>query len=101
MRQLPVHKPFGAARESADERWLFPGKSAGRPRHPTSLMRSLNRQGIPARTSRNTALYHLATTVPPAVIASLLGVHAITAQRWAQTAGANWLMYGNSRGVDQ
>ena len=34
---------------SADERWLFPGKSAGRPRHPSSLMRSLNRQGIPVR----------------------------------------------------
>lgn len=97
LRQLPIHKPFGAARELADARWLFPGKSAGRPRHSASLMRSLNRQGIPSRTSRNTALYYLAGTVPPAVIASILGIHPNTAQRWAEQAGANWLTYGPNR----
>lgn len=97
LRQLPIWKPFGAARELADDRWLFPGKSAGRPRHASSLMKSLNRQGIPARTSRNTAIHHLAGSVPPAVIASILGIHPNTAQKWAEQAGANWLTYGPHR----
>lgn len=97
LRQLPVHKPFGAARELADARWLFPGKNAGLPRHAASLTKSLNRKGIPARTSRNTAAYHLAGSVPPAVIASILGIHPNTAQRWAEQAGTNWLTYGSSR----
>ena len=97
LRQLPIWKPFGAARELADDRWLFPGKSAGRPRHASSLMKSLNRQGIPARTSRNTAVYYLAGSVPPAVIASILGTHPNTAQKWAEQAGANWLNYGPHR----
>ena len=94
---LPIWKPFGAARELADDRWLFPGKSAGRPLHASSLMKSLNRQGIPARTSRNTAVYYLAGSVPPAVIASILGTHPNTAQKWVERAGANWLTYGPHR----
>lgn len=97
LRQLPIRKPFGAARELADDRWLFPGKSAGRPRHASSLMKSLNRQGIPARISRNTAIHYLAGSVPPAVIASILGLHPNTAQSWAEQAGANWLTYGPHR----
>lgn len=97
LRQLPIQKPFGAARELADDRWLFPGKSAGRPRRASSLMKTLHRQGIPARISRNTAIHHLAGSVPPAVIASILGIHPNTAQKWAEQAGANWLTYGPHR----
>lgn len=97
LRQLPLRKPYGAARALADERWLFPSKNAGRHRHPTSLMKSLQAVGIPARISRNTAVYHLAGSVPPAVIASILGIHPNTAQLWAEQAGANWLTYGPTR----
>lgn len=97
LRQLPVHKPFGAARALADQQWLFPGKRAGSPRHATSLMRALRPLGIPARVSRNTALFHLGSSVPPAIVANVLGIDTNTAQRWAETAGSSWTRYGPSR----
>lgn len=100
LRQLPVRKPFGAARELADKQWLFPGKRAGQPRHAGSLIRALRPLGIPARVSRNTALLHLATSVPPAVIANALGIDTNTAQKWAEVAGSSWSGYGPSRPRD-
>lgn len=90
---LPIAKPFGAARTLADPKWLFPGKRAGHHQHPTSLMNRLNRLGIITRSGRNTAMLRLATTVPPAVLASLIGIDVGTATRWAEHANGNWTTY--------
>lgn len=87
---LPVAKTFGTASTLADDRWLFTGKNAGTHLHPKSLMARMNRLGITARASRNTALLHLAATTPPAVFASLVGIHVNTATRWAELTGAAW-----------
>lgn len=94
---LPIAKPFGAASALADQRWLFPGKRAGHHQHPTSLMRRLNQLGITTRASRNAAMLHLAATVPPAVIASLIGISNSAATRWAEYAGSNWTTYAAIR----
>jgi len=94
---LPVAKPFGAASILADSRWLFAGKNAGTHLHPASLMRRMHQLGIHARTSRNTALLHLASTTPPAVFASLIGLSIGTATRWAALAGASWNSYAALR----
>jgi len=94
---LPIAKPFGAASTLADERWLFPGKWAGHHQHPTSLMGRLNKLGITTRASRNTALLHLAATVPPAVFASLIGISIGAATKWAEYAGSNWTTYAAIR----
>ncbi len=94
---LPIPKSFGAASTLADERWLFPGKWAGHHQHPTSLMGRLNKLGITTRASRNTALLHLAATVPPAVFASLIGINVSTATKWAEYAGSNWASYAALR----
>lgn len=94
---LPIAKPFGAASTLADERWLFPGKWAGHHQHPSSLMGRLNRLGITTRTGRNTAMLHLAATVPPAVFASLIGISVGSAVRWAEYAGSNWTTYAAIR----
>ena len=90
---LPVAKPFGAARRLADSRWLFTGKNAGTHLHPASLLRRMHQLGVTSRASRNTALLHLASTTPPAVFASLVGVSIGTATRWAGLAGASWNRY--------
>lgn len=94
---LPIAKPFGAARTLADPRWLFPGKNAGQHQHPTSLMGRLNRLGITTRASRNTAMLHLASTVPPAVFASLIGISIGAAARWTEYAGGSWTNYAAMR----
>ena len=90
---LPIVKPFGAARTLADPKWLFPGKRAGHHQHATSLMGRLNRFGIITRAGRNTAMLHLAATVPPAVFASLIGIDVATATRWAEHVGGSWTKY--------
>jgi len=94
---LPATKPFGAASRLADSRWLFTGKSAGTHLHPASLMRRMHVLGVTARASRNTALLHLASTTPPAVFASLVGISIGTATRWAGLAGASWNRYAAHR----
>lgn len=94
---LPIAKPFGAARTLADPKWLFPGKRAGHHQHPKSLMGRLNRLGIVTRAGRNTAMLHLAATVPPAVFASLIGIDLGTATRWVEHAGGNWTSYAAER----
>ncbi|WP_409048311.1 hypothetical protein AB2L57_06050 [Microbacterium sp. HA-8] len=93
VKALPVAKPFGTASTLADPRWLFTSKNAGTHLHPTSLMARMNRLGITTRASRNTALLHLAATTPPAVFASLVGIHITTATRWAELTGAAWNNY--------
>lgn len=90
---LPVANPFGTASTLADTRWLFTGKNAGTHLHPASLMRRMHRLGITTKASRNTALLHLASTTPPAVFASLIGIHITTASRWAELSGAVWNSY--------
>ena len=90
---LPVAKPFGTASILADPRWLFTGKNAGTHLHPASLTRRMHKLGITARAGRNTALLHLASTTPPAVFASLIGINISTATRWAGLAGAAWNRY--------
>lgn len=94
---LPVSKPFGTASTLADRRWLFTGKNAGTHLYPASLMRRMNRLGIITRASRNTALLYLAAMTPPAVFASLIGVHVNTATRWAELTGAAWSTYAATR----
>lgn len=94
---LPVAKPFGTASTLADPRWLFTGKNAGTHLHPTSLMARMNRLGIITRSSRNTALLHLASTTPPAVFASLIGISTGTATRWATLTGSAWNNYAVAR----
>ncbi|GAA4429259.1 hypothetical protein GCM10023169_31360 [Georgenia halophila] len=94
---LPVAKPFGTASTLADTQWLFTGKNSGTHLHPASLMRRMNRLEIITRASRNTALLHLASTTPPAVFASLIGIHANTATRWAELTGSAWNNYAGAR----
>jgi len=93
---LPITKPFGTASTLADPRWLFTGKNAGTHLHPASLIHRMNRLGIIARASRNTALLHLASTTPPAVFASLVGITIGAATRWTTLAGASWNTYAAS-----
>jgi len=57
----------------------------------------LNKLGITTRTSRNSAMLHLAATVPPAVFASLIGISTGAATKWAGYAGSNWTTYAAIR----
>ncbi|WP_328399852.1 hypothetical protein [Nocardia sp. NBC_00403] len=53
----------------------------------------LNQHGITPHASRNTALLTLATELPAAVLADLLGLHPGTAVRWVRIAKRDWHTY--------
>jgi hypothetical protein len=72
---------------------LFPGRSAARPVEPQTLTRRLRQHGIEPRQARNSALAAWASDLPPAVLASLLGVHIQTAVNWASRTRRDWTAY--------
>ena len=55
-------------------RWLFPGRASVRPVTALAVTRQLNQKGIHLRAGRTAALVDLAGQLPPAVLASLLGL---------------------------
>ena len=72
---------------------LFPGRTAARPVAPQTLTRRLRQHGIEPRQARNAALAAWASDLPPAVLASLLGVHIQTAVTWASRTRRDWTAY--------
>jgi hypothetical protein len=83
------HASIGAP----DSTWLFPGHLPGQPITPARLGERLGHHGIDARACHHAAMLQLATTVPAAVLADLLGIHTITATDWVHAAGGDWSNY--------
>ena len=97
LRQLPWRRQVGIAGKLKQSEWLFPGRQAGRHQHPDYLRMRLAGIGIECIPARNAALIQLATEVPAAVIADMLGLHPTTASRWVELAGAKWTGYAADR----
>ena len=73
--------------------WLFPG---GRPGHPISSARMterLRQLGIQSGQSRSTALFQLATDLPAAILARMLGIHISVAVAWQRASSGDWTTY--------
>jgi hypothetical protein len=88
-----VRAQLDAAPAHPGPRPLFPGRSTARPVAPQTLTRRLRQHGIEPRQARNTALAAWASDLPPAVLASLLGVHIQTAVNWASRTRRDWTAY--------
>jgi hypothetical protein len=88
-----VRAQLEAAPDHPGPRPLFPGRSPARPVAPQTLTRRLRQHGIEPRQARNTALAAWASDLPPAVLASLLGVHIQTAVNWASHIRRDWTTY--------
>jgi hypothetical protein len=96
--RLPERQSAGMAANLADgSPWLFPGRQPDRPLHPTSLRHRLTALGIDARAACNTALLQLAADLPIPVLADLLGLHLVTAAKWAEHANAAHASYAANR----
>lgn len=92
--RLPERHPGGMAAHLADDSpWLFPGRQPDRALHPTSLRNRLAALGIDPRADRNSALLQLAAELPIPVVADLLGLHIVTAAKWAEHASAGHAAY--------
>jgi hypothetical protein len=73
--------------------WLFPGGRPGHPISPYRLTERLHQIGIHAGPARSTALFHLATELPAAVLARLLGIHIKVAVAWQHASTGDWMTY--------
>jgi hypothetical protein len=95
---LPARRETTAAMTLGQTAWLFPGRHPGRPVHATALTKQLARLGVRVSVTRVAALAHLSTTMPAAVVADLVGIHASTAATWAKSTAGTWADYTVQRG---
>ena len=98
-RLISQQAETAAARPTAPDgtQWLFPGRASIRPVTALAMTSQLNRHGIHIRAGRTAALTDLAGQLPPAVLASLLGMHPATADRWSRRIASDWTAYLRAR----
>ena len=73
--------------------WLFPGGRPGQPISPCRLAERLHQIGIHPGPARSTALFQLATELPAAILARLLGIHIKVAVAWQRACAGDWMTY--------
>ena len=73
--------------------WLFPGGQPGRPISPYALTERLRQLGLQPAKDRSTALFQLATDLPAAVLARMLGIHITVAVAWQRASAGDWTDY--------
>jgi hypothetical protein len=83
----------------AGSAWLFPSQSGPRPVTAKTIVTHLNKHGVQVRAGRTAALIDLAGQLPPAVLASLLGLAPGTADRWSRRIASDWAAYLHARGT--
>ena len=86
-------RPYTVIGQPDQTPWLFPGQ---RPAHHISadrLGQRLTALGIHPGRARSTALFTLATEVPGAILARMLGIHIKVAVAWQQAASGDWTTY--------
>jgi hypothetical protein len=73
--------------------WLFPGGQPGRPISAYQLGRRLRLIGLHPGQARSTALFQLATELPAALLARMLGIHITVAVAWQHLSAGDWTSY--------
>ena len=74
-------------------RWLFPGGRPGQPISAYRLAERLRQLGLNSGQSRSTALFQLATDLPAAILARMLGIHISVATAWQRASAGDWTAY--------
>ena len=75
--------------------WLLPGGRPGQPISPDRLRDRLRQIGIHPGPARSTALFQLATELPAAILARMLGIHidVAVAVAWQRISAGDWMTY--------
>jgi hypothetical protein len=79
--------------DPATSPWLFPGGQPGRPISPDALTQRLRRLGLQPAKDRSSALFQLATDLPAALLARMLGIHITVAVAWQSASSGDWTDY--------
>ena len=73
--------------------WLLPGGRPGQPISPCRLSERLRQIGIRPGSARSTALFQLATELPAAILARMLGIHIDVAVAGQRVSAGDWMTY--------
>jgi hypothetical protein len=93
-RHLPEGKRGHAATGAGDPSpWLFPGGQPGRPVSAGHLGQRLQDLGIQPGQARSAALFQLASELPAALLARMLGIHIDVAVTWQRLSSGDWMTY--------
>lgn len=79
--------------DQGTSRWLFPGGRPGQPISAEQLGKRLHNLGLRPGQARSTALFGLATELPAALLARLLGIHISVAVAWQRASSGDWTNY--------
>jgi hypothetical protein len=94
VRQLvAARRGHAALGDQETSPWLFPGGQPGRPISAYQLAERLRQLGIRSGQSRSTALFQLATELPAAILARMLGIHISVAAAWQRASAGDWAAY--------
>jgi hypothetical protein len=88
-----MRKGHAKCEPTTTDTWLFPGRHAGQALHESQMLRRLRAIGVQPRLSWNTALFTLASEIPAAILAKMLGIHVSVAIQWQQASGGDWMAY--------
>lgn len=90
---LACRRGHAALGDQGTSPWLFPGGRPGRPISPYQLRERLHSIGVRPAQARSAALFQLATELPAAILARMLGIHVKVAVEWQQASAGDWTGY--------
>lgn len=73
--------------------WLFPGGQPGRAISAYRMAERLRQIGLHSGQARSSALFQLATELPAAILARMLGIHISVAVQWQRACSGDWTAY--------
>jgi hypothetical protein len=90
---VATRRGHAALGDQGTSRWLFPGGQPGRPISAFQLAQRLRQLGPRPGQARSTALFALATDLPVAGLARMLGIHISVAVAWQRASAGDWTNY--------
>lgn len=90
---LARRRGHAALGDQGTSTWMFPGGRPGQPISAYQLAERLRQLGLHPAQSRTTALFGLATELPAAVLARMLGIHIKVAVAWQHASAGDWTTY--------
>ena len=93
----PIATQVLALTHQTDSRWLFHGGRNGHHLSESYMRERLTRLGIKALPARTAANHQLASRLPAAILADLLGFADQTTERWTRLAASDWTRYAAHR----
>ncbi|WP_202870083.1 zinc ribbon domain-containing protein [Kribbella caucasensis] len=93
LQLVATRRGHAAIGDQGTSPWLFPGGQPGRPISAYRMGERLRELGLQPGQSRSTALFQLATDLPAALLARMLGIHITVAVAWQRASSGDWTSY--------